>query len=384
MGLSAATEWATFDDSNAVRLDISDVLSAILLVDDNFLASISPTKRALDTTHYWIEDSLVSNQVVQADGDPALNDSDTSLVVTTDQGVRLRVGSLLRDTAAGSNEVMQVTAISTDTLTITRGFGNTSGETHLAGATFRIVSQPKQEGADTQNSLSVAKTRRTNYTGIFERGLSLTESYIARPQVAPQDFVKWEVHKKLLELRRELSTSVYDSITSASAGSDSVYRTMQGIKEWLRYTTGTNLKNPATAENLSPEILESMLQDVWEDGGMPNTVVGHIRQTRQISNFYKDQVRYAPSDQVRGSFVKKFMSGQGFELEIRPNLWIARHELAVLDMSRLFLVPYRDLVVKSIAPTGDSQKWQMVGEYTLELRNPAESHAFHQNLVVPN
>lgn len=381
MGLSTAAEWATFDDTNAVQLDISDVLSAILLVDDNFLASISPAKRAMDITHYWIEDSLISNTVSQAAGETALNTTETTLVLATDQGARIRVGALLRDTAAGKNELMQVTAVSTDTLTLTRGFGSSDGETHAAAATFRIVAQPKQQGADTQNSTSSAKTRRTNRTAIFERGLFLSGSYIARPMVTPQDHVKWDIHKKVLELRREMSTSVYDSFVSATA-SDTVYQSMQGIKEWLFATSGANLKNPSSAEALSPGILEEMANDVWEDGGVVNAAVSHLKQTNKISSFYKESIRYAPNDRTRGSFVNKIILGNGMELSVVTNHWVAQHELCLLDMSKIFWVPFRDLVVKPVAATGDADKYQMIGEYTLELRNPTEAHALHANLSV--
>lgn len=381
MALAASSEWTTYDDTLNTNLDISDVLSAILLVDDNFLAKVNSGKRSLDTVHYWVEDSLVSNKVTQLSTESALDASGTSLVLAADQGLRVRIGALLRDEAAGKSEILQVTAISTDTLTVVRGYGTSTGETHAVAATFRVIGMPKQEGADTQNSLNVAKTRQSNATQIFERGIYLTGSFVQRPQVAIQDHVKWEVHKKVLELRREMSSALIDSVIAATAaGNDTTYRSMSGLREFISQATDPN--TDSTSQAMSVSTLEDLLLKCWDKGGAPNTVVGNIRQIKKIADLYKENVRYAPSDRVRGTLVQKFLSSQGFELDLAPNHWVNQDEVMVLDMSKAFLVPYRDMLVEPIAPTGDAKKWQVIGEYTLELRNRAEAHGLKTNLTV--
>jgi hypothetical protein len=54
-----------------------------------------------------------------------------------------------------------------------------------------------------------------------------------------------------------------------------------------------------------------------------------------------------------------------------------------LDMSRVSFMPFAGsgLMVEPIPKTGDARKWQMVGEYTMEMRNRLESHALHTNLT---
>jgi len=378
MAIPAASEWASFDDTVGIPLDISDVLSAILLVDDQLLSKVPSGAAVPDVTHRWVEDQLQANSVTAAEGSE-ITAGDLTLSVTTGQGARVRIGALLRDKASGKEEILQVTAISTDDLTVTRGYGTTTGETHAATAEFEIVAQPKQEGADTQNSKnSNTKTERNNLAMIFERGIFVTGTYEARKYVVPKDHLKYEINKMLLELRREMSTAVYNSIKSA-AGSDSILRTFEGIREALRFTASTNLVT--TSESLTPGVLEDLLQQCWDDGGSPNLIATRANLFRRIGEFYSDRIRYAPSDRVRGQFVNKFQSSLGYELDLLANHWVNEGDLVALDMTRVKLQPFRPMKVEAMARTGDAMKWQMLGEYVLEVRNRLESHALHTNLT---
>lgn len=38
------------------------------------------------------------------------------------------------------------------------------------------------------------------------------------------------------------------------------------------------------------------------------------------------------------------------------------------------------LLLEKLGKTGDSNDWQIIGEYTMEVRNAAQAHAYHFNL----
>ena len=176
MALTTATGFASFDVVDARRVDLSDVLSAILKKESALIGRIPVGgEPAKDTTHKWPEDSLAPNSVIVAEDVFSASDPATgaSLVLTALHGSRLRVGALLKDVAPSKSEVLQVTAIvDTATVTVTRAYGSTTAEIHEITSTWRVIGSPIQENkaaGATDDIWSKTPKEATNYTQLFER-----------------------------------------------------------------------------------------------------------------------------------------------------------------------------------------------------------------------
>lgn len=383
MALATADLLATFDQSTTEKLDLSDVLAAILLTDTFLMGAISTGAPATQTTHTWPEAQLNATTVTQLAGETALTGSATSLVVASAQGLRVRIGALLRDIAADKEELIQVTDIATDTLTIVRGFGATSGETHAAAAEFLIVGMPVQEGDTGVTDRARARTKGTNYTQIFKREVIISGSTEAVEQAGVPDEFRYQMEQRMLELQRELGIAIWNSYSAASVGSDTVYRSMSGVKELITASGGnTN----TTAESLSESVVNTMYKAAWDDGGNPTAIWGARQQIGQFATFDQDKIRVAPSDRSRGKFVSKFLTDLGAEIDVRTDRWIGRSEVGMLDMSRISLHPLkgRAFFMEPLSKTGDARRAQILGEYTLEVRNATLAHAVHTGLTVPS
>lgn len=385
MALSASDSLASFDQSTGAKVDISPLLASVLLSDTALLGLIGMGPRAMARTHKFNEDALNSAFVTQAAGETALTAGGTSLVLTSGQGGKIRVGTLLRDTAAGKSEVIQVTAISTDTLTITRGYGSSSGETHAAAAQFLIVGQPVQEGDETITDISTARTQVSNYTQIFKRTVKVSGSMDAESKngIHPgvPDEVKYQIMQRTLEMKRELNTSVIESVISA-APSDTVYATMRGLREYL---TAAGANHTSTEESLSEGVVNKLYRDCFDDGGEPDHVIGNSDQITAFSDFNAGKLRVAPSDRVAGVFVNKFLTDHGKELTLILDRWFHKDEIAMIEKARCWVAPLqgRELFVEPLAKTGDAYRWQTVMEATLVLQNATLAHGYHSGLVVP-
>lgn len=386
MALSAADSLATFDQSTGAKVDISPVLATVILSDTAFLGLIGMGQKALARTHKWDEDLLNNATVSQAAGETALSAAGTSLVLTSGEGGKLRVGTLLRDVAAGQSEVIQVTAISTDTLTITRGYGSTDGQTHLAAAVFLIVSQPVQEGDETITDISRARTQQSNYTEIKKRTVKITGSQQAESlngiHPGVPDEAKYQLLHRTLELKRELNTTLIHSIISG-APSDTVYGTMKGLREWL---TASGANNTSTSESLSESVINKMYKDAYDDGGEPADVVGNQDQIPSFADMNAAKLRIAPSDRVAGIFVNKFLTEFGKELSLTLDRWFQKDELALVQKDKMYYAPLqtREMFVEPLPKAGDALRWQVIMEGTMVVHNPTLVHSFHTNLVVPS
>lgn len=367
-------------DVVGVREDLSDIVSEILLGDTSLLARIGISGEATNVKHEWLEQSLNATTVTAGE---ALTAGDATFDLASGHGSRLRVGALLRDTAKGKTEVIQVTAISTDQLTIVRGYGSTSGEAHDDAATFRIVGRPKQSGADLSVDRSTARTRVDNTCQIFEEAVIIAGDAEAVVKAGVASEVALQAANRLMELMRELDTAIIQSYESASTGSDSVYRSMGGLIEFLSQSGGNSV---TTSETLNEGILDDLYNLAFEDGGDPSLLVVNQKQMEVISGFNADKIRVAPGAGMAGTFVTKYMTKLGKELDILLDRWVPDDTVMLLDPTRLAVVPLRgrQFGMSPIAPTGDAQKRQILGDYTLEVRNATQAHAIHTNLTVPS
>lgn len=378
MALASSTPLASFDQSAGEFLDLSNELAEIIRRDNtSFLSRVGISGEATETTHSWMEDSLNANTATL---DEALDASETDVSVLAGHGVRFRVGTLFKNVSeAGKTEVMQVTAVSTDTLTVVRGYGSTTGETHTTASTLQIIAHPAQEGQDAPADESKTRSKVTNYTQIFQKGINVSHTMRSVLQAGVADEYTFQVARRLMEVMRELDSSLVAGIKSSSAGSDSVYRSMGGIIEFASQSTG-NINS--TSEALTLSVVNTMCKQIWDDGGAPNFILVGGKQKRAISAFDQSARRSMYDATVAGYVVDKVITDLGYVLDVIVDPWMPDDTVIVGDINKVRVMPLRNSAMRAedLAKTGASFKGQIYGEYTAEFRNALEAFAFHNNL----
>ena len=387
MSLVNPTKAVSYDQSGVYKLDLSEVLSAILLDDTDFLSVIGISgDAALQTKHSWIEDSLNAVSVLQSGGSNAVwalgTTTGTIFNISASQVGRVTAGTLLRDRISGKTEVVQVaTAVaSSASVTVVRGYGATSAQTHAAGATWDIISNPRPQGMDGPKDESTTRALKYNYTQIFSKGVNITgtaESIQHAGITSEQDY---QIDMRLRELKRELDRTCIMGIRSAADVVDGTYGTMAGIIDFVGNIEASNVNG--TAETLTPTVLNAMIKQIYDDGGSPDLILVGGVQKQKISSF-DQEYRQSTMDTTRAGFViDEFKSDLGFNLRVVVDRWVPSDVCMVLDSSRIKIMPLngRAFFMEPLAKTGDRQKWQIVGEYTMEVRNASEAHSYHFNL----
>src|SRR3990167_4038045 len=239
MALVTADMYASFDvTAGAYLQDISPALVEAIYADLNLLEAIplgwdSPVSNVV---HIWNEDALNADSLTSA---ASISSSGTTLTVTTGHGVRVPVAGMLLmpRLSTSSTEILQVTAISTDTLTVTREYNSTTAASYPTATTFVII-DALQEGSDIGNDTSVTPTVRQNNTHILGcRDLKVSGSQLARKMAT-----------RTIELKRKLINALlYSEGSSSDVGSDTVYRTMKSIRQWTRGDGITDTDSEAMA-----------------------------------------------------------------------------------------------------------------------------------------
>jgi hypothetical protein len=150
--------------------------------------------------------------------------------------------------------------------------------------------------------------------------------------------------------------------------------------------TGGNTNT--SAEPMSPDVINAMVKQVYDDGGtdMGSRMILACNQVQmqKISAFDKDKIQTVPGAGIRGQYVTQFLSDLNVVVDFVVDRWVPQDVALLLDTSRIQVVPLqgRGFGVQEIAKTGDSDKAQIIGDYTLEIRNALQAHAIHTNLTV--
>ena len=358
--------------------DVADVIGIVSPYETPLLDHLGNAPRpAISTIHEWIEDELLPNSDAIDDATYSNTLTDTSFVV--EHGDRFRVGDQIQ--ILNSREVMLVTAISTNTLTVTRGYGGTTAEALGDNQVIRILGNAAIEGDDRPATRFTNRVRRQNYTQIFTSAVEISGSQLAATQLALADEQDYQKAERLREMLRDLENCVINGVAAVSTpqGSSSVRRTMRGIIPSLTSNTfapGSSGFPAGEGDNddlLTEAQLNAALRSIWEKSSARiDTIVVNGFQKRRINGFVTSDRRFSGKDTRFRDMVSVYESDFGV-CRVILSRWVPTDTVLLLDSSRLHVLPMagRSFHFKKLAPTGDSEVGMVVGEYTLELRNEA-------------
>lgn len=324
-----------------------------------------------------LSDALLPNTDAVNDATFTDASADTSFVV--DNASRFQVGDQIQVT--GSREIMLVTGVNTgsNVLTVVRGYGSTTPAALADNQVIRILGNAALEGADRPATRFTHRTRRQNFTQIFTAGVEVSGSQLAAQQLAVADELDFQKQERLRELIRDLENCVINGVSPAAnpEGSATVRRTMKGIIPFLSSNVFINNTSgfpsgSGTGENfLTEEQINTALRRIWEQSaGTIDTIVVSGFQKRRINSFLASNRRFDSNDQRFRDLVSVYESDFGV-CRVILSRWVPADSVLLLDSSRLAVLPLsgRSFHFKKQASSGDSEVGQVIGEYTLELRN---------------
>ena len=353
--------------------DVSDLVGLVSPYETPLLDALGDSARpARSTVHEWLEDTLLPNS--DACTDPSLSTPTTDTNFLVANSTRFRVGDQVK--VRGASEVMLVTAVDSPsgTITVVRGYGGTTAASLGNGAALDILGNASLEGDAAPTARFTARVRKTNYTQIFSAGVEVSGSELAVKQLGVADELDYQKQQRLRELMRDLENSVINGVAPAASpeGSASVRRTMRGIIPALvtnKFTPGTG-GFPADTD-LTEEQINAALRSIWKSSsGQVDLIVVGGSQKRRINSFVSSNRRFSAESERFKDMVGVYESDFGV-CRVVLSRWVPGNSVLLLDSSRIEVMPLsgRSFHYKALGSTGDRESGQLIGEYTLELRN---------------
>jgi len=371
--------------------DVADIIGIVSPFETALLDHLGDAQReATSTVHEWIEDTLNPNAgtIDQVSFTP---DPESAALITVDDASVFQAGDLVRP--AGSGEVMLVEGVNTvsSALGVSRGYGGTTPATLADNMTLNIIGNAALEGDAAPEARFTSRVRQRNYTQILTASVEVSGSMQASRAHGVTDELDYQKQERMRELLRDLENTVINGVAPGSEqqGSGTVRRSMNGILSHLqtnRFQPGTGpIPDGAGAgsDELSEEVLNAALKEVWEQSsGTIDTIVVGGAQKRRINSFASGLRAYLPEDTRYSDLVSVYESDFGV-CRVVMSRWVPRDALLLLDSSRIQVMPLqgRSFHYKPLSVDGDSVRGQVLGEYTLELKNE-NAHAVLSGLAV--
>jgi hypothetical protein len=373
MSFTGKATYTAGADLPELAQDVSDLVGIISPYETPLLDALGdPLRSATSTHHEWLEDALLPNKDAVDDGVIADPTGDTQFDVA--HGDRFRVGDQIQ--IEGKRELMLVTEVSGSTLTVIRGYAGTSPQALADGQVINILGNAALEGADRPEARFTSRTRCGNWTQIFTHSVEVSGSDLAASPIGLADEMDYQKQQRLRELLRDLENTVINGGLPGSnpQGASAVRRTLRGIIRHLTSHVFTVGDSGFPAGNTLDETkINYVLRTIWENSsaGIDLIVVNGF-QKRKINAFLSGWRAFGSAETTYRDRVSMYESDFGL-CRIITTRWMPQDAVLLLDSSRVSVLPLagRSFHFKPLSSRGDYECGQLIGEYTLELKNEA-------------
>lgn len=233
------------------------------------------------------------------------------------------------------------------------------------------------EGDDASAGAITPTTRVGNYTQIAQKTISISGSDQVADNAGRASEEAYQMAKKGLEIKRDMETTMVGTNKGRVAGSSGTARELGSVTSWIATNesvgvggsaptgNGTDARTYAGARAFTEDLLTDVIDQTWVSGGNPNVIMVNSFQKRAITGFTGNATKYKEVDDKKViNAVDVYVSDYG-ELSVVPNRFMQANVALVLETDMWSVDFYRDFMTHDLAKTGDSDKKQMLAEYTL-------------------
>tara|TARA_R110000851_G_scaffold332695_1_gene509544 strand:+ start:5972 stop:6928 length:957 start_codon:yes stop_codon:yes gene_type:complete len=244
------------------------------------------------------------------------------------------------------------------------------------------------EGNDATTTQGPASVRLGNLTQISDKVPRVTRTQRQVQSAGRGDELDYQIMKAAKELKRDMESAMLANKVKAT-GSTSIARQLAGIETWLATNTnlgstgtagslGTTLRVAGTPRALAEDDLKTVLSAAWDQGGEPDTILVGAFNKQAMSSFVGGGASGPAQRTVDGNSstvntaIDVYVSDFG-SLRVIPSRFQVQESMLVLQMDMWAMATLANFQETPLAKTGDSDRVQLLSEYTLESRNEASS-----------
>lgn len=240
------------------------------------------------------------------------------------------------------------------------------------------------EGEDATTTAATPTVRLGNRSQISDKVPRVTRTQRDIDSAGRGDELDYQIMKMAKELKRDMEFALLSNKAKVT-GSESLAAELAGVPSWLVTNTnfggggadptgdGTDARTDGTQRAFAEADLKAVLSAAWDEGGEPDLIMLGSFNKQAMSSFTGNATRTVDaSDKRLTAAIDVYVSDFG-ELSVIPNRFMRSRDALVLQMDMWALASIAEFQETPLAKTGDSDRVQLLSEYTLESRNEAAS-----------
>ena len=332
-----------FDSAYTQKQNVSEFIDAIDPRDIPLLSMLGMGSEAgtavagadslafpcINPTHTWQSDELIPSKATLTGADSG--SPYTTVTVGTTAINYFNIGDLVE--LNGTYGEISAVNTSGGAFTIVEADGSASLAANAVGDVVYNLGSLRLDGsAFTTVYSSTDLTSSSNYTQIFHDAVSVSGTSEATEKFGITNEFDREFAKKFQEVVIKLERAAHYGLANSLPANNTdvtTVRRMGGLFSYIRNDANAN-RTDASSAKLTEKILVDTLQDIWDDGGNPDTILVNATQKRVLSSFASPYVRTDRMDSGVGVIVGTYESEFG-NLDIVLDRYVKPADLIIVQ-----------------------------------------------------
>ena len=292
-------------------------------------------------------------------------------------GTKFRAGMTISPT--GSEEVLLVTAVSGNNLTVVRGFGGTTAAALADDQVITIDSVGREENSTAQNDGIYQPDSVENFFQTMDTAVEFSRRALATIQFGNTNDLTFQVAERIRQLTIQMDRAlVRGRKATATVGGNTVSYT-GGLRYFLDQAGAINTD---AAGALTLDKINIINAEIVSRGGTANTIAVGIKQARVLSglvsaNYSSQRLGEFTADEGSLLTLPSDLPLVGNVNRIVVDTNLADSELVIFDSSMISVVPMASgnsadsgawRTADATQPGQDGQRTRIIGDFAMEVR----------------
>jgi len=239
------------------------------------------------------------------------------------------------------------------------------------------------EGDEATTDAATVTTRLSNSCQISDKVPRITGTAEAVNKAGRKSEMAYQVSKRARELKRDMETGLLRNGAEAT-GDTTTARALGAVPAWVTTNSsvgtggsdgslGNTARTDGTQRAFTEALLKTVVQSCWDSGGDPDCLMLGSFNKQAASTFTGNATRFKGAEDAELVAAIDVYNSDFGEFQIIANRF-QRSRDAWLLQKDLWAVAYlRAFQLQDLSKTGDSERKQLLVEFSLESRNEAGS-----------